>query len=101
MFERKARLIERLAEKKSEKKNVFNDPPTADGEGSSVDKTKVRMRSIPGGIGHQIVFNTKSEREQLVQKQANDSEVMDREIAEMHAKQDEHRKSASLVKLSN
>ena len=49
LFERKARLIERLAEKKSEKKNVFNDPPENDG---SIDKTKVRMRSIPGGVGH-------------------------------------------------
>ena len=49
MFERKARLIERLAEKKTEKKNVFNDPPENEG---SIDKTKVRMRSIPGGVGH-------------------------------------------------
>jgi hypothetical protein len=98
LFERKARLIERLADKKSEKKNVFNDPPESEG---SIDKTKVRMRSIPGGVGHQIVFNTKTERDQLVQKQADDSEVMDREIADMHSKQDEHRKSASLVKLSS
>ena len=50
LFERKARLIERLAEKKSEKKNYFNDPPEA--ENGSIDKTKVKMRSIPGGIGH-------------------------------------------------
>jgi hypothetical protein len=49
LFERKARLIERLAEKKSEKKNVFNDPPESEG---AIDKTKVRMRSIPGGVGH-------------------------------------------------
>ena len=59
------------------------------------------MRSIPGGIGHQIVFNTKTERDQMVQKQAHDSEHLERELAEMHSKQDEHRKSASLVKLSS
>jgi hypothetical protein len=42
------------------------------------------MRSIPGGIGHQIVFNTKTEREQMVSKQANEEEMMDKQIAEMH-----------------
>lgn len=82
LFERKARLIERLAEKKSEKKNFFNDPP--EGDNSALDKTKVKMRSIPGGIGHQIVFNTKTEREQMVSKQANEEEMMDKQIAEMH-----------------
>ena len=51
LFERKARLIERLAEKKTEKKNLFNDPPDTE-SGGALDKTKVKMRSIPGGIGH-------------------------------------------------
>jgi hypothetical protein len=37
----------------------------------------------------------------MVQKQAQDSEHLERELAEMHSKQEEHRKSASLVKLSS
>lgn len=55
LFERKQRLIERILVKKDE-----NGQPIEE----AVDRTKFKVRSIPGGIGHQIVFSNKSEREQ-------------------------------------
>ena len=51
LFERKARLIERLIVKKDDSGQL--DEP--------VDRSKFKIRSIPGGVGHQIVFNSRSE----------------------------------------
>jgi hypothetical protein len=72
LFEKKARLIERLVAKKNETNTVaqiLNDAEDAGSTNSAVDKSKVKVRSIPGGIGHQIVFSTKSEREQQIKLQ--------------------------------
>ena len=36
----------------------------------------------------------------MVSKQVNEEEIMEKQIAELHAMKEDHRKSASLIKLS-
>ncbi len=48
-------MIERLIGKKEEKKNVFGEPVNQLEGGANektIDRSKFKMRSIPGGIGH-------------------------------------------------
>jgi hypothetical protein len=80
LFEKKARLIERIIPKKEEKKNFFNDPQPAE---EQLDRSRVKNRSIPGGIGHQIVFNSKTEREQIAQKQLQEADMAEKQFHEM------------------
>ncbi|TNV87206.1 hypothetical protein FGO68_gene3803 [Halteria grandinella] len=63
LFERKARLIERLIVKKNESGEP--DEP--------VDRSKFKIRSIPGGAGHQIVFSNRSEQKQHTPSQHEQS----------------------------
>ena len=54
LIEKKARLIERLLVKKD---------PEDDAQ------RQMKVRSIPGGAGHQIVFSSKTERESALYQQ--------------------------------